>query len=72
MALDVLSSCRPTVLPRMAKLLRLTAPETADVLSMSSLALICEYQSPAPSMVLREPKLYPYSTKYADDTITFR
>jgi len=34
-----------------AKLLRLTAPETADVLSMSSLALICEYQSPAPSQM---------------------
>src|ERR1700728_3510854 len=51
MAFAVLSSCRPTVLPRIAKLLRLTAPEIAEVLSMSSLVLICEYQSPAPSIV---------------------
>src|SRR5258708_18574445 len=51
MALAVLSSCRPTVLPRIAKPLRFTAPDTADVLSMNSLVLICEYQSPAPSIV---------------------
>src|SRR6202046_1334064 len=51
MALAVLSSWRPTVLPRIAKPLRLIGPETAEVLSISSLALICEYQSPAPSMV---------------------
>ena len=47
MALAVLSSWRPTVLPRMAKPLRLTGPDTAEVLSMNSLVLICEYQSPA-------------------------
>src|SRR5579863_10155163 len=35
----------------MAKLLRLTGPDTAEVLSMSSLVLTCEYQSPAPSIV---------------------
>ena len=51
MAFAVLSSCRPTVLPRIAKPLRFTAPDTADVLSMNSLVLSCEYQSPAPSMV---------------------
>src|ERR1700722_6599689 len=51
MALAVLSSCRPTVLPRIAKPLRLIGPETAEVLSMSSFALSCEYQSPAPSIV---------------------
>src|SRR5258708_35677667 len=51
MALAVLSSCRPTVLPRIAKPLRFTAPDTADALSMNSLGLICEYQSPAPSIV---------------------
>ena len=51
MALAVLSSCRPTVLPRIAKPLRLIGPETAEVLSISSLVLICEYQSPAPSIV---------------------
>src|SRR5258708_36250157 len=51
MALAVLSSCRPTVLPRIAKPLRFTAPDTADVLSMNSLVLICEFQSPAPSIV---------------------
>src|SRR5579859_1440643 len=44
MALAVLSSCRPTVEPRIAKLLRFTGPDTADVLSMNSLVLICEYQ----------------------------
>src|SRR6266702_2945149 len=51
MALAVLSSCRPTVEPRIAKPLRLTGPGTAIVLSMNSLVLICEYQSPAPAMV---------------------
>src|ERR1700721_2142627 len=45
------SSCRPTVLPRIAKPLRLIGPATSEVLSISSLALICEYQSPAPSIV---------------------
>ncbi len=50
-AFAVLSSCRPTVEPRIAKPLRLTGPETAEVLSMNSLVLICEYQSPAPTMV---------------------
>ena len=51
MALAVLSSCRPTVLPRIAKPLRLIGPATAEVLSISSLVLSCEYQSPAPSIV---------------------
>src|SRR5487761_7379 len=50
-ALAVLSSWRPTVLPMMAKLLRLTGPETAEVLSMNSLVLSCEYQYPAPAIV---------------------
>src|ERR1700677_2158177 len=51
MALAVLSSCRPTVLPRIANPLRLIGPATSEVLSISSLVLICEYQSPAPSIV---------------------
>src|ERR1700735_5483325 len=51
MAFAVLSSCRPTVLPRIAKPLRLIGPATSEVLSISSLVLICEYQSPAPSIV---------------------
>src|SRR5450755_1291667 len=51
MALAVLSSWRPTVEPRIANPLRLTGPATTEVLSMSSLVLICEYQSPAPTMV---------------------
>src|SRR5579859_801836 len=50
-AFAVLSSCRPTVLPRIANPLRLTGPETAPWLLMNSLVLICEYQSPAPWMV---------------------
>src|SRR5579875_76177 len=50
-ALAVLSSCRPTVEPRIANPLRLTGPGTAEVLSMNSLVLIWVYQSPAPSMV---------------------
>ncbi len=50
-ALAVLSSWRPTVEPRMAKPLRLTGPETVEVLSMNSLVFSCEYQSPAPTMV---------------------
>src|ERR1700678_2302380 len=50
-AFSVLESFRPTVLPRIAKLLRLIGPATSEVLSMNSLVLICEYQSPAPSMV---------------------
>src|ERR1700729_66867 len=51
MALAVLSSCRPTVLPRIAKPLRLIGPETGGGLSISSLAFICDDQPPAPSMV---------------------
>src|ERR1700722_6146157 len=35
----------------MAKLRRFTGPGTAQVLSMNSSEQICEYQSPAPSMV---------------------
>src|SRR6202021_2557033 len=50
-AFSVLESFLPTVEPRLAKPLRLTAPEMAEVLSMNMLDLICEYQSPAPSMV---------------------
>src|ERR1700742_721894 len=50
-AFAVLSSWRPTVLPRIAKPLRLTGPETGEVLSMNSLVLTCEYQSPAPAIV---------------------
>src|SRR5580700_5758831 len=46
MAFSTLESFRPTVLPRIAKLLRLIGPGTSDVLSISSLVLICEYQSP--------------------------
>src|ERR1700722_11404699 len=51
MALAELSSCRPTVLPRMAKPLRLTGPATAEGLSVNSLVLIWADQSPAPTMV---------------------
>src|SRR5579875_591225 len=50
-ALCVLSSNRPTVLPMIAKPLRLIGPGTAEVLSMNSLDLIVVYQSPAPSIV---------------------
>ncbi len=50
-AFAVLSSCLPTVLPRIANPLRLTGPETAEVLSMNSLVLSCEYQLPAPMIV---------------------
>jgi len=48
-AFAVLSSCLPTVLPRIAKPLRLTGPGTAEVfVDETRLVLICEYQSPAP------------------------
>src|ERR1700677_84060 len=51
MALWVLSSNRPTVLPRMAKSLRLTGPGTTAGLSMNSFDSTWEYQDPAPSIV---------------------
>src|SRR5579859_5376195 len=47
-ALAELSSCRPTVLPRIAKPLRLTGPETAPEFLMNMLVSSCEYQEPAP------------------------
>src|SRR5580698_6294114 len=43
-AFSVLLSFRPTVLPMIAKLLRLIAPESADVLSIIMLESIIVYQ----------------------------
>src|SRR5579875_12680 len=50
-ALAVLSSCRPTVLPMIEKPLRLIGPDTDEVLSMNSFVLMTEYQAPAPVIV---------------------
>src|SRR6185312_5228583 len=68
MALEVLSSCRPTVEPRMAKLLRLIGPATEPVLSISSLVFSWVYQSPAPSIVPALMLRWP-PTRYVPDGI---